>query len=319
MPAHVIWSLIRRRQEWFELGKRKGVKYSCSYYGISRKTYYKWWNRYQRSGFNPKSLQDRSRRPKMHPKTASKKVVERVIELRKQTGFGARRLVFYLKRDHGIKISVCGVHKILKRAGLIKIVVRKKKRYQSYAQYIRYPGHKIQMDVKYVPKRVGPLRRKEYQFSAIDLYTKLRFLRIYDEKSAYNAVDFTQRMLNFFPFPVKRIQTDHGIEFTYSFLDTPKLHPLTQLCRQKEIVHCLSPVATPRYNGQVERSHRTDMEEFYRRASFKDHQELSQKFFRYLRYYNESRPHMSLDMLTPLQKLKSFKNLNPNLNYRCYL
>jgi transposase InsO family protein len=317
MPAHIIWSIIRRRQEWFRMGKRKGVKHSCLYFGISRKTYYKWWNRYQRSGYAPQSLQDRSRRPKTHPKGATQTMVNLVIQLRKQTGFGARRLIFYLKRDSGVSLSICGAHKILKRAGLIKTYIRRKKKYQSYAQYIYYSGQKVQVDVKYVPKRIG--NRRVYQYSAIDLYTKLRFLRIYDELSAANTVDFIKRMLKFFPFKVKRIQTDHGIEFTYSFLDTPKLHPLDQFCLERNIIHCLSPVATPRYNGQVERSHRTDMEEFYRRAAFKDLTELTQKFLLYLRYYNHSRPHMSINMLTPFQKLKSVLPNLHNLNYRCYL
>lgn len=319
MPAHVIWSIIRRREEWFRTGKNKGVSYSCRLYGISRKTYYKWWNRYQRSGQDPKSLQDQTRRPKTHPKGSAKKVVEQVIALHKQTGYGPRRLAFYLKRDYNIPISVCGAYKILDRAGLIKRSARKKKRYQSYAQYIRYPGHKVQMDIKYVPKRVGPLRKKAYQFTAMDLYTKLRFVRIYDDKSPANTMDFTKRMLRFFPFKIKRIQTDHGTEFTYSFLDTPKVHPLTRFCQKQGIVHCLSPVATPRYNGQVERSHRTDMEEFYRRAAFKDQRELNQKLLLYLRYYNHSRPHMAINMLTPFEKLRSFQTSMPNLDYRCYL
>jgi transposase InsO family protein len=319
MPKHWNWAVLRRREEWFKFAGRHGVTHACKYFGISRKTYYKWYKRYQASGNQIQSLQDRSRRPQSHPKTAPKEMVNTVIRLRKQTDYGPRRLQFFLERDFSLKISTWGIYKVIDRAGLIKRTTRKKKRYQSYAQYIRYPGHKIQVDVKYVPRNSQLGWTKAYQYSAKDLYTKLRFIRIYDELSAQHTVDFTKRAIQFFPFKIKRLQTDHGIEFTYSFLDTPKVHPLDALCHKKKILHTLSPVATPRYNGQVERGHRTDMEEFYRRLYTKDPKERDYKLLKYLRYYNESRPHMSLGMLTPFEKLKSFKKEPVSLNYECYL
>lgn len=320
MSPHVIWSIIRRRQEWFRMAESKGVLFACRYFGISRKTYYKWWNRYKTAGFDPAALQDRSRRPHSHPKTASQAVVNTVIRLRQHTSYGPRRLQFFLARDHAIALSVCGIYKILDRAGLIHRLTRKKKRFQSYAAYILFPGQKVQVDVKYVPWQTGqPRTHRLYQYSAKDLFTKLRFIRVYDELNALNTVDFARRCLRFFPFPVKCFQTDHGIEFTFAFLDTPKEHPFDVFCRQFNITHKLIPVATPRYNGQVERGHRTDMEEFYRRASFADLKALSPKILRYQRYYNEHRPHMAIHMLTPLQKLRSLQRFkHAQLDYRCY-
>jgi transposase InsO family protein len=319
MPTHMLWAVVRRRQEWFRLAERRGVHYTSLYFGISRKTYYKWWNRYRAAGFDPAALQDRSRRPKTHPKTSSQEVVNTVIRLRRHTSYGPRRLQFFLARDHGLRLSVCGVYKILDRAGCIQRQARKKKRFQSYAAYIHTPGQKVQVDVKYVPWQPGqPRTHRLYQYSAKDLFTKLRFIRVYDELTAQNTVDFARRCLRFFPFPIRCFQTDHGIEFTFAFLDTPKEHPFDTFCRQFKIVHKLIPVATPRYNGQVERGHRTDMEEFYRRASFSDQKGLSPKILRYQRYYNEHRPHMAIDMLTPLQKLRSVSGFkNAQLNYRC--
>jgi transposase InsO family protein len=313
----MVWAVIRRRQEWFRMGSTRGVSYACRYYGISRKTYYKWWNRYKDSSFSSKSLQDRSRKPKTNPKTPPEKVVKTVIRFRRHTDYGPRRSQFFLARDFGIHLSVCGIYKIIRRAGLIKRYARKRKRYQSYASYIRFPGQKIQMDVKYVPRKPG--QPQFYQYQAKDLFTKLRFFRVYDELSAQNSADFASRCLTFFPFPIRCFQTDHGIEFTYIFLHSKREHPLDAFCRSHNIHHSLIPVATPRYNGQVERANRTDMEEFYRRADWNGLSSLRQKQLRYLAYYNHHRPHMSLDMLTPLQKLRSLNGFeNSSLNYRCY-
>lgn len=318
MPQHFIWASIRRRQEWFRLGKQKGVAFACRSYGISRKTYYKWWNRFDAAQEGSQALRDRSRRPHSHPKTASPLVVRRVLELRRKTSYGPRRLHFYLTQGKNpLSISVFGIYKILDRAGCIQRHARKKKKFQSYAAYIHSPGQKVQIDVKHVPRRPGLPRF--YQYQAKDLFTKLRFFRSYDELSAQNTVDFAQRCLRFFPFPIRCFQSDHGVEFTYDFLDTPKIHPLDAFCRRHNIVHKLIPVATPRYNGQVERANRTDMEEFYRRASWNGLASLRQKQFLYLRYSNNHRPHMAIDMLTPLQKLNSVSGFEKaQLNYRCY-
>ena len=321
MPPHVRWSLIRRRQEWFRLAESRGVSYTCRYYGLSRKTFYKWWSRYKASGFDPKALEDRSRKPRTHPKTSSPEVVKAVIRLRKKTDYGPRRLQYFLEHDEKIRISVCGIYKILNRAGLIKRYARKRKKYQSYAAYIKYPGQKVQMDVKYVPRPIGQGRyRQLFQYQAKDLYTKLRFFRVYDELSAQNTADFARRCLEFFPFPVRCIQTDHGIEFTYVFMESHREHPLDRFCRKRKIRHALIPVATPRYNGQVERANRTDMEEFYRRAEWTRQPELSEKLRRYLGYQNEHRPHMGIEMMTPLEKLRTVRGYETaKLNYECYL
>ena len=245
-----------------------------------------------------------------------------IIYLRNRTNFGPRRLQFYLSRDYNISISTCAIYKVLIRNGLIKHFNRKRKRYQSYAQYIHYPGQKIQLDVKFVKHPNKTLFPQLYQYSAKDLFTKLRFIRIYDELSVNNSSDFINRIINFFPFKIINIQTDHGIEFTYSFLNTNRVHPMDSVCILNNIKHVLSPVATPRYNGQVERSHRTDNEEFYRRTSLDNINinVLQFKLLKYLRYYNEYRPHMAIGMLTPLQKFNSTKNFqSKKLDYRCYL
>jgi transposase len=321
MPKHFLWAIIKTRLNWFEMAKEKNITYACKYFGISRKTFYKWYRRYQESGEDAKSLQDKSRRPKTHPKLTSPEVALLIIKLRKETKYGPRRLAFYLQRDYGITLSICGIWKVLSRAGLITHYKRRKKRFQSYGEYVRYPGHRVQIDTKPLPKRKGQFDSRDYQYVAKDVFTKLRFIKVYQELSVNNTVDFAQRTTKFFPFKIKRIQTDHGVEFTYDMLTSKRIHPLDKFLRKHKIRHSLSPVATPRYNGQVERSIRTDLEEFYRPLGIvKDHTALSEKLLTYLKYYNQHRPHMAINMLTPLQKLHSIPGYeNAKLNWRCYL
>ena len=129
-----------------------------------------------------------------------------------------------------------------------------------------YPSQRVQVDVKYVPKEclVGAAAGKRfYQYSAIDEYSRMEFKMIFEEKSGHSSVEFLKRMLLFFPFPIACIQTDNGAEFTNRFLDTDKPGAFDMALEYYGIPHKLIRVATPRHNGKVERTHRTDQHFFY--------------------------------------------------------
>ena len=101
---------------------------------------------------------------------------------------------------------------MLVRGGLVKPRKHRPRKKPVYYQ-MNYPGQRVQMDVKYMPKMgLGgrPEPYKEYQYTAIDDCTRLRFVWVYQELCPANSVDFAQRMLKFFAFPVEEVQTDHG-------------------------------------------------------------------------------------------------------------
>ena len=52
------------------------------------------------------------------------------------------------------------------------------------------------------------MRKKHYQFTAIDDCTRLRVLRIYDRLNQKTAIQFADFLLDKFPFRVEAIQTD---------------------------------------------------------------------------------------------------------------
>jgi len=104
---------------------------------------------------------------------------------------------------------------------------------------------------------------KEHQYTAIDDCTRLRFVWVYQELCPSNSVDFAKRMLEFLPFPIEEVQTDHGTEFTYiSMPRVNKPHPFEVFLKEKGIRHKLIPIATPEQNGKVERNRRTNDGEF---------------------------------------------------------
>ena len=308
MDNYIIERRARVRLAWFKRYEEIGnVSQVSREFGISRKTFYKWWPCYAKEELS--GLKDRSKRPKSHPKTVPKGTQELIIKLRHKTCYGPRRLAFYLERDYGMKISVYGVYRVLVRAEEIKPSKHRPRRKPVY-YHMDYPGQRVQIDAKYMPKislRNRPEPYKEYQHTAIDDCTRLRFVWVYQELCPANSVDFTRRMLEFFPFPIEEVQTDHGTEFTYIFMPwVNKPHPFEVSLKEKGIRRKLIPIATPEQNGKVERSHRTDDEEFYNRRGFRKPAKRRKELSRFLNFYNNRRPHQALGWMTPAEKLRPF-------------
>ena len=110
---------IARRMEWMkEFEEHRSVPSLCRKYSISRKTFYKWLKRYKKSGSNPASLGNVSRRPHHSPRATSPVIVHRLRELRQKTGFGQKRLKLYLSIWYDIELSESAIWKLLKRSGV---------------------------------------------------------------------------------------------------------------------------------------------------------------------------------------------------------
>jgi transposase InsO family protein len=93
---------------------------------------------------------------------------------------------------------------------------------------------------------------------------------------------------------IQRIQTDHGSEFGTDF---------TWHLRDLGVAHRQIPRGYPQANGKVERSHRTDADEFYRRVIFRTPAELGRKLRQWEHEYNHRRLHLALRGRTPAERL----------------
>ena len=125
------------------------------------------------------------------------------------------------------------------------------------------------MDVKVVPRKcIADPELKLYQYTAIDEFTRLRFLAAYPEQSTYSSADFLNRLFKWHArrgIRVECVQTDNGLEFTNRFSNSRRdLTTLFEATAAKlGIRHKLIRPYTPRHNGKVERSHREDQKRFY--------------------------------------------------------
>lgn len=179
---------------------------------------------------------------------------------------------------------------------------------REYDGYIPQPydtpqmlGVKMQMDVKYVPrecyKGIVPhdeKRTRFFQYTMIDEATRERFIYPYTEQSARATRDFIKRAIVYFGYIPACIQTDNGGEFTNPRgAGCKKVHIADEIMNKLKIKHQLIRAYTPRHNGKVERSHRTDSENFYRFLKFSTYEELCEKMRDWCNRYNNC-PHSSL-------------------------
>lgn len=89
-----------------------------------------------------------------------------------------------------------------------------------------YPGDKVQVDIKYVPReclRFNTMDKKNYQITAIDEYSRKRVLEIVDEKSVTNTSKFIRKLENNLGLKINTIQTDNGPEFVNNQVETKEL------------------------------------------------------------------------------------------------
>lgn len=285
---------IKARLEWVKLYQETNdAGLVCRRCGISRPTLRKWWLRFKKSG--EAGLEELSRRPHRSP---NRKVFEPqrqwIAELRKRR-LGSRRIQSELLRHYQFSLSRATLAKLLRQlesAPLRKSRILRKHRHR-YERAI--PGDRVQMDTCKIAPGL-------YQYTAIDDCTRIRCLALFPRRTAANSLLFLEQLIEEMPFPIQRIQTDRGREFfAYKFQD-----------KLKEYAIKFRPVKprSPHLNGKVERSQRTDLEEFYPTVDLKD-SELPEKLRDWQDYYNEFRPHGSLDSKTPWEKWNALSMKTP--------
>jgi len=286
---------IQARLTWIKMYlELKDAGLVCRRCGISRPTLRKWVNRYNTNGIS--GLKELSKRPKSSP---NQKIdiqnTKWVIDLRKERNLGARRLQTELIRLHNCHLSLATIHKILNQtaAGPIKRLKRKK-HFKRYERPI--PGDRVQMDTCKIAPGI-------YQYTAVDDCSRWRVLKIYTRRTAKNTLDFIDVIMEQFPFPIQRIQTDRGNEF-FAVKVQEKLMSYGIKFRPNK-------PGSPHLNGKVERSQKTDLEEFYATADLTDFEKLGNELECWQFFYNWQRPHGSLKGKTPSQYSSELSDKTP--------
>jgi transposase InsO family protein len=287
------------------LEKKISIKTMSEVCPFGERTLKDWLAKYRKDGLV--GLENKSTRPKTQPNETAIRVKERIIELRRETDLAALKIRWYLS-DEGIDVHERTAGRILKAEGLTRRY-RTRKQYPKKSKVQLRPGELTEIDVKYVPSMVEG--KKCYQFTAIDCASRWRFLRVYDQQTNFDAIEFLKELIAIFPYEIKAIKTDNGAIFTNRYngylksVDpmNPRLHPLDLLCQELGIIHYLIDPGKPAQNGRVERSHRSDQESFYDKIKYDNLEELRYQIKLWNMYYNDLK-HCGLNGRTPNEVLR---------------
>ena len=281
--------------------KTKNIKRFLKIEEIPKSTFYAWLKKYKNNG----TVANFSTRPKTSPNIFNnQKAINLIIELYTKEYRGKHYIKAYLNRK-GIKIGVTAIENVLKRNNLWRYKIKKKKkRYdkRKFVSKIQKEGKIVQIDTKYI--KLG--RKTVYQFTAVDLATRYSWRQIYEDKTPSSALSFLKYVLKTSPFRIQAIQTDNGMEYTYRCINTPKINIFDEYCLKNKLERRYIPVATPRYNGVVERVHGIDEREFYSRLNKNITVELlREKLKEYTHFYNNQRLISSLLYITIKERIKN--------------
>ena len=299
---------MKYRQSLVKYALDQGVSKASRKYNRSRSYIYFWLKRYDG---DISSLASQSRRPKHHPNQHSEEEIALIHRFQKRNkDLGLYELWFKL-REQGYSRHYVSLFRVMRREGLIRQKENKKKNYKAQAyEQMQYPGQRIQVDVKVVPKTciVDKSWKRYYQYTAIDEYSRLRYLEGFQTADTYSSAIFIEHAIAWFRrkgIKVECVQTDNGAEFTKRFLRTKDEHNpslFETVLQEKGIRHKLIKPYTPRHNGKVERSHKEDQKRFYNKSTFYSFEDFRKQLRRHNQRSNRI-PMRPLKFLSPVQFL----------------
>lgn len=299
---------MRFRKSLLAYAEKHGVSKAARVYKVNRQYVYRWKKRYDGTW---DSLREKSRRPHHHPNQHTPEEIDLIRRMRRRNPH-VGLVVFWVKlRQKGYTRSIPSLWRILRKLKLTPVKPRNPKYVPKPYEAMTFPGQRIQVDVKHVPAScmVGKAKGKKfYQYTAIDEYSRFRYVEGFAEASTYTSALFLEHLLQKFPFPVQCIQTDNGPEFTKRFLAAASDENRSLFERrlhEKGIEHRKIRPYTPRHNGKVERSHRKDNENFYAIRHFYSLEDFKKQLAAYNKGYNAF-PMRPLGWKSPKETLDLF-------------
>lgn len=322
-PIPDKWNVLRRvakgkvsesaqlKLEWiifYHTVGRETVTTTTAHFGISRKTFYKWLNRFDEK--NLLSLEEESRAPRhVRRRDISFLQRDRIKKLRKKhMRWGKMKLAKRYQKEYEEYVSSWKIQKVIEEEKLYFDKVQHTKQGKRRKQAQRQQKKRITEFVKknkvnhlwHVDTVVFTLTQGGYRYllTAIDEVSKLAYARLYTTHSSQKAADFLRRLHYVTEGEMINLHHDNGSEFEKDFKIA---------CRELSLPQWYSRVRTPTDNPVLERFNRTIQEEFVEMIDIglEDVQMFNQRLLEWLIEYNSVRPHETLDYLTPLEYIDS--------------
>lgn len=268
----------------------------CREFGISRSTGYRWRRRFAQAG-SVTAVVERSRRPRHSPTQTAAQEEERVVALRREYGWGAKKIAVLLQ-EQGTSLTVTTINRVLKRRGWVG---KKDSNAPALERFERAtPNELWQMDGK------GEYRSSDgtcYPLSILDDHSRyvvgLYGLPAFNAEQVYPCLVQT---LQRYGVPEAMLMDRGAI-----WWGTTNGYGLTwlsvRLIEQGIRLH-YGRVHHPQTQGKVERFHRTLNEALGHRGKPQHLAEWPGALEEFRQIYNQRRPHEALGMKRPIERYR---------------
>lgn len=274
----------------------------CREFGISRKTGYKFWNRYQKIGLY--ALNDRARRPIRFANQLPMQLENEIVRIKgEKPSWGAAKIREILKRKYPETRTPAKstIHSILDRYGLV--MRYKRKRFKAEGTQLsstQNPNDLWCADFK----GEFMLQDKRYCYPLTITDHSTRYLlaceALESNKEAL-AFNLFERVFKQYGLP-RAIRTDNGVPFA----SPHALYGLSRLSvwwlRLGIGIERIKP-GHPQENGRHERMHLTLKKEATKPAG-ENFLQQQERFDRFIEEFNNERPHEALEMKYPCEVYK---------------
>lgn len=283
--------LVMQRQELIEALLRPGanIQQICKKYNISRKTAYKWLNRYEVEGLN--GLRDKSKAPQTHPNQTPREMEEEIIQTHKDYPYwGPRKLKHYLQNEIPgcVWPAVSTFSRILKEAGCE--VIKNTKSAPAKKRFERSQANELwQMDFK--GSFMTRLHRC-YPLTIIDDYSRYSIgLKACENEQKQTVKTHLIACFKNYGLP-EQINVDNGNPWGHSDLESYTSLGIWLMKQGIRLSH--SAPYHPQTNGKDERFHRTLKLEVLHNRRYEQCAEVQDVFDSWRHIYNYKRPHDAL-------------------------
>jgi transposase InsO family protein len=271
------------------------IKAATCELGIHKSTVYRWLKRARTGwGTSSRNLHRKSTKPKNINTVLSSNDKGEIAKLREKYGWDAEKITASLNLSSSGRTT----HRFLKKKGLVREYnYSRRPLFQDtihmHAKNAKTIGY-LQMDVKYITPELSGLPWTCFEYAVIDIFSRYKEALILNHLDQDGSISALLEIIPKLPFKPVFLQTDNGLEFQKRFRDHVKALGLNYHYIHK---------STPNGNALIERSFRTDEEEFFFRLQKRPqhYDELRELFSKYLYEYNYIRPHHGIDLKTPYE------------------
>jgi putative transposase len=280
----------------------------CFQFSVSRKTGYKWVQRYEEQGLD--GLNNRSTRPHNSPNGTDTAIIEAIVAARlKHPSWGPKKLLQIISNRYKELPAISTTADILRRRGLIAPRKRRLRRAHPGCpkSTANEPNEIWTADYKGHFKMGN--RQYCYPLTVCDMHSRyLLGCEGHDAISLDQTKRYFTKLFNEYGLP-QRIRTDNGVPFASNAI--ARLSTLSVWWIKLGIYPEQIEPGKPQQNGKHERMHRTLKKEATIPAE-KDLRAQQRRFNTFRKEYNTERPHEALDMKTPASIYVSSPRTMPN-------